>query len=34
VASGSATAFSDDLGSKEAILNLVNQITIKTIKEY
>lgn len=34
VASGSATAFSDDLGSKDAILNLVSQIKIKTIKEY
>lgn len=34
VASGSATAFSNDLGTKETILELVNQIQIKTIKEY
>lgn len=34
VASGSATAFSDDLGSNETILELVNQIEITTIKQY
>ena len=34
VASGSATAFSDDLGSKETILGLVDQVKIEIIKTY
>lgn len=34
VASGSATAFSDDLATKESILDLINHVQIEEIKTY